>query len=108
MTPNDFVFKIKADFLSALANPARLRIIEILKDGEATVGAISASLQLPQPSVSKHLAILRQANIVGARQEKASVYYSIRDRDIYKVLKPVTQMLKKNLRDSQAALAHLG
>ena len=50
------VFKIKADFLKALAHPARLAIIEYLKRGEASVGQMVKDLGLEQSGLSKHLA----------------------------------------------------
>lgn len=86
----------------------RLAVIEHLKDKEASVGRMVSALGIEQSSLSKHLAILRQAGIVVSRQEKVTVYYSVRDRDIYKVLRPISEMLRKKLRDSQRVLAHLG
>jgi DNA-binding transcriptional ArsR family regulator len=107
--PEDFVFKIKADFLKAVAHPARLKILEKLKAGkEASVGQLVKELEIEQSSLSKHLAILKQAGIVHSRQEKVTVYYSVRDREIYNVLLPVSAMLKRKLKEGQQILAHLG
>lgn len=108
MADTELVFKIKADFLSALAHPLRLAVIEHLKDKESSVGQMVKTLGIEQSSLSKHLAILRQAGIVRSRQEKVTVYYSIRDRDIFKVLRPIVEMLRKKFRESQKLLAHLG
>src|ERR1019366_8942838 len=91
------VFKIKADFLKSLAHPTGLSIIEYLKSGEASVGQMVKDLGIEQSGLSKHLAILRQAGILSSRQEKASVYYDIKDRDIFSVLRPIAQILKKKL-----------
>ena len=107
--PEDFVFKIKADFLKAVAHPARLKILEKLKSGrEASVGQLVRELEIEQSSLSKHLAILKQAGIVISRQEKVTVFYSVRDREIYDVLLPVSSMLKRKLKEGQQILAHLG
>ncbi len=108
MVDVSFVFKIKADFLRALAHPVRLRIIEHLKAGEKTVGQMAKSLEVEQSSLSKHLAILKQAGILNSRQVKVTVYYSIRDKGIFDVLKPISLFLKKKLRESQEVLEHLG
>lgn len=108
MADTELVFKIKADFLKALAHSVRLAVIEHLKDKEASVGQMVSALGIEQSSLSKHLAILRQAGVVVSRQEKVTVYYSVCDRDIYKVLRPISEMLRKKLRDSQQVLAHLG
>ncbi|HVE12800.1 MAG TPA: metalloregulator ArsR/SmtB family transcription factor [Elusimicrobiota bacterium] len=102
------VFKIKADFLKALAHPLRLAVIERLKRGESSVGRMARDLGVEQSGLSKHLAILREAGIVGSRQEKVTVFYSVRDRDIFKVLRPIAEMLRKRFREGQRVLAHLG
>ncbi|MGH7739047.1 MAG: ArsR/SmtB family transcription factor [bacterium] len=103
-----FVFKIKADFLRALAHPMRLKIIEHLKSGQKSVGQMVKSLEVEQSSLSKHLAILKQAGILNSRQVKVTVYYSIRDKGIFDVLRPISLFLKKKLRESQDILSHLG
>jgi DNA-binding transcriptional ArsR family regulator len=108
MASKELIFKIKADFLKSIASPVRLAVIEHLKQGESSVGDLGKALSVEQSSLSKHLAILRQAGILSARQEKVTVYYSIKDKDIFKVLKPISDMLRKNLQESQIALAHLG
>jgi ArsR family transcriptional regulator len=101
------VFKIKADFLGALSHPTRLEIIEYLRTSESSVGKMVADLGVEQSALSKHLSVLRQAGIVASRHEKATVYYSIRDRHIYQVLRPISEILRKNLEESRAVLDRL-
>ena len=105
---NEIVFKIKADFLKSLAHPARLVIIEYLKKGESSVGQMVNDLGIEQSSLSKHLATLRQTGILSSRQEKLNVYYSIKDRDIYSVLRPISEILRKKLKESEKLLNSLG
>ena len=105
---DSIVFKIKADFLKSLAHPARLAIIEYLKKGEAPVGQMVADLHMEQSGLSKHLAILRQSGILFSRQEKVSVYYSIKDKDIYHVLRPIAEILRKKFKESEKILSSLG
>jgi ArsR family transcriptional regulator len=108
MAREEIVFKIKADFLKCLAHPVRLAVIEHLKNREASVSKMVEKLNVEQSALSKHLSILRQAGVVMSRQEKVTVYYSIRDRDIYHVLRPIAEILRKKLQESQKVLAHLG
>jgi len=108
MSGRELVFKIKADFLKCLAHPARLAVIEYLRTREASVGRMVLALKLEQSGLSKHLALLRQAGIVTSRQKGVTVYYSIRDRDIFLVLRPIAEILRKKLRESQSVLGHLG
>jgi DNA-binding transcriptional ArsR family regulator len=105
---DEMVFKIKADFLKGLAQPVRLHIIEYLKDGEASVGKLVQALGVEQSNLSRHLATLRDLGILEARQEKTTVYYRIQDPDIFKVLRPVAELLRKKLKRSEKLLKRLG
>ena len=105
---DDAVFKIKSDFLKALAHPARLQIIEYLKDGEASVGKLVHVLGVEQSSLSRHLAVLRELGLLESRQERTTVYYKLRDDDIFKILRPVAEVLRKKLRRSEKLLESLG
>lgn len=104
----DMVFKIKADFLKALAHPVRLQVIEYLKNGEASVGKLVQALGIEQSSLSRHLATLRDLGVLEARQERTNVYYNLQDHDIFKVLKPIAELLRKKLRHSEKILKSLG
>ncbi|MBI4678012.1 MAG: winged helix-turn-helix transcriptional regulator [Elusimicrobia bacterium] len=108
LTADEMVFKLKADFLKSLAHPARLAIIEYLKKGEAAVGQMATDLGIEQSGLSKHLAILRLTGILSPRQEKANVYYSIKDRNIFSVLRPIAEILKRRLEESEILLSRLG
>jgi len=105
---DDMVFKIKADFLKVLAHPVRLQIIEYLKDGEASVGTLVQALGVEQSSLSRHLGALRNLGVLSARQEKTNVYYDLQDHDIFKVLRPISELLRKKFRRSEKILESLG
>jgi ArsR family transcriptional regulator, arsenate/arsenite/antimonite-responsive transcriptional repressor len=61
----------------ALADATRLRILSLLKDGEVCVCHIHASLGVPQPTASRHLAYLRRAGLVTARRDRVWMHYSL-------------------------------
>ncbi len=63
----------------ALADPTRLAIINMLIEGESNVSSLCRKLDIAQPSVSHHLAILRTTGVVHARRQGKEVHYSIRD-----------------------------
>jgi len=64
--------------LSALAEPNRLRIVDLLRDGPRPVGEIVDRLRLQQPQVSKHLRILGAAGLVVVRPEAQRRIYTLR------------------------------
>jgi len=59
----------------AFADPVRLRILNLIQDGEICVGDLVTVLKSPQPTVSRHLAYLRRAGLVTVRQERSWKYY---------------------------------
>jgi ArsR family transcriptional regulator len=61
----------------AFSDRTRLRILNILRDGELCVGDIVASLGAPQPRISRHLAYLRKAKLVTVRKSGLWSHYSL-------------------------------
>ena len=104
----ELAYKIKADFFKALAHPVRLQIIELLKSGEKNVGSIMKALSIQQSSLSRHLTILREAGILKSRQQGTVIYYDIEDHDIFHVLRPIADMLRKKLKKTEAVLSSMG
>jgi len=66
--------------LSALAEPNRLRIVELLRDNPCSVGEIAKRLALRQPQVSKHLRILNEVGFVGVRAKAQQRIYQLEAR----------------------------
>jgi len=63
---------------AALAEPNRLRIVELLRDGPLTVGDIAERTELRQPQASKHLRVLSEAGLVEAHADANKRYYKLR------------------------------
>ncbi|MDD4857971.1 MAG: metalloregulator ArsR/SmtB family transcription factor [Candidatus Krumholzibacteria bacterium] len=75
-----------ADVLKALASPARLGIVNILIGGERTVTELCALSGLKQSLVSQQLKILRFNGIVSSRRKVPHVYYSLREKNVIRLL----------------------
>jgi len=75
-----------AEVLKALANPARLRIVNILARGERTVTELCERSGLKQSLVSQQLKILRLNNIVSSRKEVPHTYYRLRESNVIRML----------------------
>ena len=71
---------MNATTLSALAEPNRLRIVELLRDTPCSVGEIATKLVLRQPQVSKHLRVLNEVGIVGVRAKAQQRIYQLEAR----------------------------
>ena len=70
---------MKADFFRILGHPARVRMLELLRDGARTVGDLQAELGLDSSGTSQHLGVLRKQGLLESRREGTSVYYRVRD-----------------------------
>lgn len=66
-----------AEGLKALAAPARLKIVDLLREHERCVRALTLHLRMSQPSVSQHLAVLKHAGLVRAEKNGTMVHYRI-------------------------------
>ena len=75
--------------LRALADETRIRIMMLLASGERNVSEISSTVEIAQPSVSKHIAILRHAGIVDSRREGNQTLCFIRDASVFDICKTV-------------------
>ncbi|MCA9412988.1 MAG: winged helix-turn-helix transcriptional regulator [Candidatus Omnitrophica bacterium] len=86
--------------LKALSDPVRMRILEALpgsqeEDGAWNVSQLADHLNAPQPTVSHHLGILRNAGLVGFRKSCRDVYYWM-DREMFEsVLEGLREQFKK-------------
>lgn len=68
-----------AERLKALAEPLRLRIVDLLRNGELTVSDIAAFLEAEVVTVSHHLQILKRANLVAPHREGRFIYYRLHE-----------------------------
>lgn len=68
-----------AVIFKAASEPIRVRILSLLVHGELCVCHLHGALDAPQPTVSRHLAILRQAGLVRARRDGSWVHYTLTD-----------------------------
>ncbi len=69
--------KAYSKYFKAFGDPTRLRILAFLAGGERTVNEVVKSIGLSQPTISRHLAILREAEIVVDRRDGQQVFYSL-------------------------------
>ncbi len=82
----------------AIAEPMRIRLLDQLRSREATVGELADALSASQQNVSKHLAVLAEAGILGRRREGNYVYYRIVDEGVFGLCEDVCGSLQEQLR----------
>jgi DNA-binding transcriptional ArsR family regulator len=99
--------EIKADLFKALGHPGRVRILEVLRDGDRTVAELLPLVGLESSHLSQQLGVLRRARVVTATREGASVRYSIADPAIVELLAAARSFLITSLSASTELLADL-
>jgi DNA-binding transcriptional ArsR family regulator len=97
----------KAELFRALAHPARIRVLEVLSDGERSVGEMQPLVGIESSHLSQQLAVLRRAGLVTTRKTGSSVYYSLRAPELVDLLVAAKRVLIVSLSDSQELLAGL-
>jgi DNA-binding transcriptional ArsR family regulator len=90
---------------SALGDPKRLQILYALAEAPRRVSALAKELDTPQPTISRHLAILRQRSLVVGSRAGVAVTYSLADPRIIKVLDIMRLVLRDALERQANALA---
>ncbi len=95
--PDDLVELIARRF-RAIAEPMRIKLLDRLRDGEATVGELSDAVGASQQNVSKHLAVLADAGILGRRKEGNHVCYRIVDEGVLALCEEVCGSVQQQLR----------
>jgi DNA-binding transcriptional ArsR family regulator len=101
------IYVVKADFFRVLGHPARVRILELLRDGERTVGDLQEQLQLDSSGTSQHLAALRRQGLLDTRREGTSIYYRVRDPRMFQLLEVARQVLTGSIAHTQELLDSL-
>lgn len=87
----------------ALGDPKRLMILYVLNQHQRSVGELALELDMPQPTLSHHLKILRERCLVRTHKDGTTVYYALADGRVIEAI----DLLRHILRDSMAAQARL-
>jgi DNA-binding transcriptional ArsR family regulator len=85
-----------------LGDPMRIRLLDLLREGEATVQELTEALGASQQNASKHLQLLLDAGIVSRRKQGTHAYYSIADDGVLQLCEQVCGTLQRQLADLSA------
>jgi DNA-binding transcriptional ArsR family regulator len=95
----------KAQIFQALAHPTRIAVVEALREGELSAGALLALLEVEQANLSQHLSVLRARQVVVSRKAGNQVYYALRDPVLIQVLDLLKQYFYSHLDETLAMRA---
>lgn len=101
------IYTLKAEFFKTLGHPARIRILELLAEGEQSVADLMPELGLESSHLSQQLAVLRKAGMVVARKQGNNVIYSIASQDMAELLQLARKVLTGLLTEQLGLLKDL-
>lgn len=97
--------RFKAELFKALSHPTRIRILELLRQGEQTVSQLQLGLGPEGSTVSQQLAILRMKNLVDTRRAGNAIYYRLRDPQIEDLLDAARRIFESHVIQLQSLTA---
>ncbi len=98
------LFEKQAEITKAIAHPLRIAIVDLLKDGEQCVCDIAESVGSERSNVSRHLAVMVTAGILGYRKEGLKVIYKLKTPCVLRFFSCITSVLKQQVKESKDLL----
>ena len=91
------VLELKAEILKALAQPTRLKILELLRNGEKCICEIVPAINGEQSNISRHISLMQKSNLVTTRKDGVKVMVKVSDPRVFEILDSIALLLKKQI-----------
>jgi DNA-binding transcriptional ArsR family regulator len=98
------ITELHAQVCSALSDPTRILILYKVAEKPFNVSDLAETLEIPQPTVSRHLKVLRDRRMVVSQRDGQSVFYSLSDRRIIQALDLLREVMASSLEDQVALI----
>ncbi len=93
------VLELKAEILKALAQPTRLKILELLRNGERCICEIVPAINGEQSNISRHISLMQKSHLVTTRKDGVRVMVGVRDPEIFNILDRISKVLKSQMKE---------
>ena len=107
MMAADALRQFKAQIFQALAHPTRIAVVEALRHGELSAGALHEQLAVEQANLSQHLSVLRSRQVLVSRKAGNQVFYALRDPVLVDVLDLLRKYFRAQLKETRAMLGEI-
>ncbi len=91
------VLELKAEMLKALAQPTRLKILELLRGGERCICEIVPAINGEQSNISRHISLMQKSRLVTTRKDGVKVMVKVSDPNVFEILDSIGLLLKKQI-----------
>ena len=100
-TMEEKMFQMHAEVCKSMANPTRLKIMNLLRAGEKSVEELKRRLGLPKANLSQRLGMLRQRGIVSTRRAGLNIYYKVTNPKMIKACDILREVLLEQLQEGE-------
>jgi len=101
------VLELKAEILKALAQPTRLKILELLRNGERCICEIVPAINGEQSNISRHISLMQKSNLVTTRKDGVKVMVKVKDPKVFEILDSIALLLKKQMIETRRLVQQL-
>jgi DNA-binding transcriptional ArsR family regulator len=91
------VIEMKAEVLKVLAQPTRLKILELLRNGEKCICEIVPALNGEQSNISRHISLMQKTHLITTRKDGVKVMVKVSDPKVFEILDSISLLLKKQI-----------
>ena len=91
------ILALKAEVLKALAQPTRLKILELLRHGERCICEIIPAINGEQSNISRHISLMQKSHLVTTRRDGVKVMVKVKDPKIFEILDHVGFLLRRQI-----------
>jgi len=91
------VLELKAEILKALAQPTRLKILQLLRNGEKCICEIVPAINGEQSNISRHISLMQKSNLVTTRKDGVKVMVKVKDPRVFEILDSISIMLRNQM-----------
>lgn len=100
----DRIYSYHAEMCKVFSHPKRLELINLLRDGEMSVGELCQRLRIAPANLSQHLAMMRERHILASRKEGNVVYYRISNPKLLQAFDMLREILFEQIRQDAALM----
>jgi len=91
------VLELKAEILKALAQPTRLKILQLLRNEEKCICEIVPAINGEQSNISRHISLMQKSNLVTTRKDGVKVMVKVKDPRVFEILDSISIMLRNQM-----------
>lgn len=98
------IFELRANILKALSHPARVQIVEFLKDNKLCACEMAPILGIEQSNFSRHISAMRSAGLLRTWKDGVRLFFDVTDPCVYDLLENVNKILKRRIKSEQQVI----